>query len=80
MASTPRFYLAANEKNEDSQTSRAGGHVTQGLEKIVLTDRPGAVEYVQTHHCCPSCSCAHISGTLPLPDDQPYTGPEQEYA
>ena len=44
--SIPRFYLAAIEKNEDSQTSRAGRHVTQGLEKIALTDKPGGVEYV----------------------------------
>ena len=70
--STPRFYLAAIEKNEDSQNSRAGGHMTQVLEKIVLTDKPGGVEYVPSDHCSSSCIAAHLSGTSPPPDYPAY--------
>ena len=59
-------------ENEDSQTSRAGGQVTQALEKTVLTDKPGGVEKVHCDHCSPSCSGAHLSGTSLPPNDPPY--------
>ena len=46
--------------------------MTQGLEKIALTDKPGGVEYDLPDHCSPSCSGVHSSGTSLTPNDPAY--------
>ena len=42
------------------------------VKKIILTDKPGGVEYDLPDHCSPSCSGVHSPGISPPPNNPPY--------
>ena len=49
------------------------------VKKIILTDKPGGVEYDLPDHCSPSCSGVHSPGTSLLPNHPPYMTGEKGY-